>query len=294
MAVLSGGLGRSRTTCCPTRGCSFRRSRRTARRPCGGSCSATSGRRGTGRWPTARTSSGYLERLQEERARRSTRLQFEGVLAAVAVAAAFEPETRVGDTASEEASLLHAGLLHLLRGDAERAGRISQALGGGVTGATVVQRSRPLARLLLARLDGRGLSGAAPSTRSRLGALLAPYVDQTVAEGGLADLVGELALWGDETSPAAVVTLSTYHSAKGLEFEHVYCLGATVGCFPMWNETGDPEKVSERRRVLYVGMTRAERSLTVTYAERNRWNKPAGPSAFLSGLPAEHHVRAEA
>ena len=235
-----------------------------------------------------------LERLQVERARRSTRLQFEGALAAVVVAAAFEPETRVGDTESEEASLLHAGMLHLLRGDAGRAGRISKALGGGVTGATVVQRSRPLARLLLARLGGQGLSGTAPSTRARLGALLAPYAELTVAEGGLADLVGELALWGDETSPAAVVTLSTYHSAKGLEFEHVYCLGASQGCFPMRRDAGDREKVSESRRVLYVGMTRAERSLTVTYAERNRWDKPSGPSAFLSGLPAEHHERVEA
>lgn len=235
-----------------------------------------------------------LERLQEERARRSTRLQFEGVLAAVAVAAAFEPETRVREVEGEEASLLHAGMLHLLRGDAVFARRVDRALGGSGAGATVVQQSRPLVRLLLGRLGGQTLSAAAPSTRARLNALLAPHAQRRIEEGGLADLLAELALWGDETSPAAVVTLSTYHSAKGLEFEHVYCLSATQGCFPMRKEAHDAERVAESRRVLYVGMTRAERYLTVTYAERDKWNKPRGASDFLRRLPADHHERVEA
>ncbi|WP_022776903.1 ATP-dependent helicase [Butyrivibrio sp. AE3009] len=68
------------------------------------------------------------------------------------------------------------------------------------------------------------------------------------------------------------VLLMTLHSAKGLEFEHVYLAGMEEGVFPSYmtlqNEDADPEAIEEERRLAYVGITRAKRHLTLTYAKR--------------------------
>ncbi len=68
------------------------------------------------------------------------------------------------------------------------------------------------------------------------------------------------------------VLLMTLHSAKGLEFEHVYLAGMEEGVFPSYmtlqNEDSDPEGIEEERRLAYVGITRAKRYLTITAAKR--------------------------
>ena len=104
-----------------------------------------------------------------------------------------------------------------------------------------------------------------PGLSNRLSALLAPYRDEPVAE--LASVLSHLALWGHEDTDRKhdVVTLSTYHSAKGLEFACVVCSGVHDSAFPHFGDKHDPEAQRESRRVLYVGLTRAERSLVVTY-----------------------------
>ena len=68
------------------------------------------------------------------------------------------------------------------------------------------------------------------------------------------------------------VLLMTLHSAKGLEFEHVYLAGMEEGIFPgfmtLQNEDSDPEGIEEERRLAYVGITRAKKYLTLTAAKR--------------------------
>lgn len=66
------------------------------------------------------------------------------------------------------------------------------------------------------------------------------------------------------------VVLMTLHSAKGLEFPHVYLAGMEDGLFPgyMSINAGDREELEEERRLCYVGITRAEQELTLTSARR--------------------------
>ena len=88
------------------------------------------------------------------------------------------------------------------------------------------------------------------------------------------------------------VVLMTLHSAKGLEFPHVYLAGLEDGIFPsyMTITADDPEEVEEERRLCYVGITRAQKALTLTCARRRmirgetQYNKM---SRFLKEIPME-------
>ena len=85
------------------------------------------------------------------------------------------------------------------------------------------------------------------------------------------------------------VTLSTLHAAKGLEFKSVYVVGLEEGYLPHGNSGDDPEELEEERRLLYVGMTRAEDRLTLTLADRRLvYGKVQfrTPSRFVDEMPA--------
>jgi len=84
-------------------------------------------------------------------------------------------------------------------------------------------------------------------------------------------------------SPADAIRLSTAHSAKGLEFDHVYVFNAVEGEFPgriggerrldlpaelVEEELSASEPVDEERRLFYVALTRARQTLCITYARR--------------------------
>lgn len=88
------------------------------------------------------------------------------------------------------------------------------------------------------------------------------------------------------------VTLMTLHSAKGLEFPHVYLSGMDDGLFPsmMAISSDDKEEVEEERRLCYVGITRARESLTLTSARQRMVNgetKYTKVSRFVEEIPSD-------
>ncbi len=96
----------------------------------------------------------------------------------------------------------------------------------------------------------------------------------------------------DSYQEQARVTLMTVHSAKGLEFDHVFLAGLEEGLFPHVRSMKNPADIEEERRLCYVGMTRAKDTLTLTRAvyRPGYWNDQVGepkPSRFLFEIPKE-------
>lgn len=80
------------------------------------------------------------------------------------------------------------------------------------------------------------------------------------------------------------VTLATIHSVKGLEWESVFVVGVAEGLLPI-SYAQTPETVDEERRLLYVAITRARHSLTLTWARTGaRQSSPRDPSRFLQEI----------
>lgn len=95
-----------------------------------------------------------------------------------------------------------------------------------------------------------------------------------------------------EVDKSMTVALMTAHGSKGLEYEHVFVTGAEENLFPSFRsiETGGVA-IEEERRLFYVAMTRAMRSLTITFAQgRMLWGslKFNGPSQFINEIPRTH------
>ena len=82
------------------------------------------------------------------------------------------------------------------------------------------------------------------------------------------------------------VTLASLHAAKGLEWDAVFLVSLVEGVLPISYAT-TPEAVEEERRLLYVGVTRARRHLTLSWAKaREAGRRPRKPSRFLDGARA--------
>ncbi len=87
------------------------------------------------------------------------------------------------------------------------------------------------------------------------------------------------------------VQLMTIHSAKGLEFDHVYLVGLEEDLFPSRQSKDEPHLMDEERRLCYVGMTRAKKKLTLSHAVKRFLHGQslyAYPSRFLEEIPGEY------
>jgi DNA helicase-2/ATP-dependent DNA helicase PcrA len=86
------------------------------------------------------------------------------------------------------------------------------------------------------------------------------------------------------------VTMMTMHAAKGLEFPVVYIVALEEGILPHSRSREDSDKLEEERRLLFVGITRAEEQLQLSYADYRPFRGalcPTIPSQFLAELPRE-------
>ena len=123
----------------------------------------------------------------------------------------------------------------------------------------------------------------------------AEWINRKGEEDGktLIDLVQSIALINmlekQNSDEIDAVQLSTLHAAKGLEYKHVFLVGVEEGILPH-RESLDPAKLQEERRLMYVGITRAQRSLHVSYCEKRKQARElmsCEPSRFIAEMGQE-------
>jgi DNA helicase-2/ATP-dependent DNA helicase PcrA len=120
---------------------------------------------------------------------------------------------------------------------------------------------------------------------------MAEYCEQN-PEASLAEYLEEVALLTDvdgyESQPDRV-TLMTLHAAKGLEYPAVFLVGLEEGLFPLSRSLEAVEDTEEERRLFYVGITRAQEKLVLSWAHRRRrfGDLMNLRSRFLDELPSE-------
>ncbi len=110
----------------------------------------------------------------------------------------------------------------------------------------------------------------------------------------LAEIVAKIMLMdimerSQEEEAGDQVSLMTLHAAKGLEFPHVFLIGMEENILPHQNSI-ETDNIEEERRLAYVGITRAQLSLTFSYCtHRKRYGEisECEPSRFLNELPAD-------
>lgn len=111
-------------------------------------------------------------------------------------------------------------------------------------------------------------------------------ISEMVAHMSLVDLLER----NSEEAEQDAVTLMTLHAAKGLEFPQVFLVGMEDDTLPHLNSQ-DAQGIQEERRLAYVGITRAQQHLTISYAKtRTKYGETetCDPSRFLDELPTEH------
>ncbi len=118
------------------------------------------------------------------------------------------------------------------------------------------------------------------------------YVENTDSPS-LAGFLEEIALYTDieqYDASADAAVMMTIHSAKGLEFDHVFLVGFEDGLFPGLRSIGDPEEMEEERRLCYVAITRARKTLDISHARMRMLygrTSAALASRFLKEIPEE-------
>jgi DNA helicase II / ATP-dependent DNA helicase PcrA len=115
----------------------------------------------------------------------------------------------------------------------------------------------------------------------------AAVYDSNTEKPSLVDYLQQIALFSDADAydvNAKKVALMTLHAAKGLEFDHVFIIGAEEGILPHERSANNEDELEEERRLMFVGITRAKRGLEISFARhrqtRGQINRTI-PSQFL-------------
>lgn len=124
-----------------------------------------------------------------------------------------------------------------------------------------------------------------------MSAFVSTRLEQGEEHNRLVDFLSEVSLLTDQDTDREAdnekVTLMTVHSAKGLEFNHVFVVGMEEDLFPSAMTRSEMRGLEEERRLFYVALTRAKESCTITYAKsrfRNGKTNPARESRFLKDI----------
>lgn len=118
------------------------------------------------------------------------------------------------------------------------------------------------------------------------------YMENT-SSPSLNGFLEEVALYTDieqYDAGAEAVVMMTMHSSKGLEFDHVCLVGFEEGLFPSSRCTASKDDLEEERRLCYVAITRAKKTLSISYAKQRMLyghTTYGRPSQFLAELPQE-------
>ncbi len=161
---------------------------------------------------------------------------------------------------------------------------------------------RPIHELLQLIIDRSGYakmlqtdpSPEAESRLANLNELVNAAADGAERGESVTDFLDHAALVSDadQVDSAAQVSLLTMHNAKGLEYPVVFIAGLEEGLFPHSRSLDSPAQMEEERRLCYVGMTRAEKRLVLSWARyRRRFGggpaEQSMPSRFLKEVPAQ-------
>jgi DNA helicase II / ATP-dependent DNA helicase PcrA len=200
-----------------------------------------------------------------------------------------------------EAALADAGIAYQLRGgerffDRPEVRQGVVLLRASTRAATDDVSEMPLPAAAAEVLRAAGLTPEPPAARGatrekwdslRALAGLAEEMAAASPDATMEMFVEELAQRMDAQHAPVVegVTLATLHAAKGLEWDAVFLVGLVDGTLPITHAT-TPEQVAEERRLLYVGMTRARRHLSLSWAQARAagGRRSRKPSRFLDGL----------
>lgn len=121
-------------------------------------------------------------------------------------------------------------------------------------------------------MDRRSLAWASAFVAAEQAGSVAAYCDAAALDEAMA-----------EGAVPEAVQVMTLHRAKGLEFDHVLLAGLEEGVWPHWQADAHGTE-AEERRLFYVGLTRARKSVRLTWVRKRRdW--PAKPSRFLAEIP---------
>ena len=128
-----------------------------------------------------------------------------------------------------------------------------------------------------------------------LDALLGQLYDwqREFPSGTVADYLAEVTLASDQDQlddESGNLSLMTLHTAKGLEFDSIFIIGCEQGTLPHIRAFDEPGGLQEERRLMYVGMTRAKKKLTLSHAlQRTLFGNTSSflPSSFLSDIPLD-------